>query len=330
MCPTARSGLRRVVGELRTGRGHSERPVEDVPVEVLPRRARTWPPRPPRLPRSARSWCRRRTSERIERVVAKMLQHVAPVMANVLEQVPGVIRAARTGANTCRRSVTSLVIAGSDRREPRQLLDDRRIPADGVLPRPDARSTVAPTGFDNDASWNTVSGSTLVRGIVSRCVASLTPKPLAYTVFPPCTTATAMPGMPDFFIRSSTSPSSLAHRVGDGVLRQRHRRHCGGGCVSSVGAGAASAEGLLDGAAASGTGLGAAVEHTRPATRATASRLTGCGSNDLHTSTLAGQGRHHGSISAPPSRVDAHAGSWASTTRTPSLLGGGEESLDGF
>ena len=40
--------------------------------------------------------------------------------------------------------------------------------------------------------------------------ASLTPKPLAYTVFPPCTTATAMPGMPDLLIRSSAMPSSLA------------------------------------------------------------------------------------------------------------------------
>ena len=66
-------------------------------------------------------------------------------------------------------------------------------------------TTVALSGLDSDASWNTVSGS-----ILSPLRTSLTPKPLAYTVFPPCTTATAIPGMPDFFIRSSTIPSSLA------------------------------------------------------------------------------------------------------------------------
>src|SRR6266404_9279621 len=46
-------------------------------------------------------------------------------------------------------------------------------------------TTVALTGLDSDASWKTVSGS-----ILSPLRPSLTPKPLAYTVFPPCTTAT--------------------------------------------------------------------------------------------------------------------------------------------
>ena len=54
-----------------------------------------------------------------------------------------------------------------------------------------------------------MSASTLLSG-PSPLLASLTPKPLAYKVFPPWTTATAMPGMPVPFIRSSTSPSSLA------------------------------------------------------------------------------------------------------------------------
>src|SRR6202022_2352837 len=66
-------------------------------------------------------------------------------------------------------------------------------------------TTVALTGLDSDASWKTVSGS-----ILSPPRTALTPKPLAYTVFPPCTTATAKPGMPDFFISSSANPSSLA------------------------------------------------------------------------------------------------------------------------
>ena len=47
---------------------------------------------------------------------------------------------------------------------------------------------------------------------------SLTPKPLAYTVFPPCTTATAIPGMPGLLISSSAMPSSLPRRS-----RQRSR-----------------------------------------------------------------------------------------------------------
>src|SRR5262249_51799005 len=66
-------------------------------------------------------------------------------------------------------------------------------------------TTVAPNGLDTDANWNTVSVS-----ILSPVPTSLTPKPLAYTVFPPCTTATAKPGMPARFMRSSAMPSSLA------------------------------------------------------------------------------------------------------------------------
>src|SRR3546814_3928590 len=51
-------------------------------------------------------------------------------------------------------------------------------------------TTVDANDFDTDASWNTVSGSTC-----SPLLTSLTPKPLAYVVFPPCTTATAIPGI---------------------------------------------------------------------------------------------------------------------------------------
>src|ERR1700712_237892 len=68
---------------------------------------------------------------------------------------------------------------------------------------------VDPNGLDIDASWNTVSGSTPLPGEVPLRT-SFTPNPLAYMVFPPCTTATAMPGSPECFIRSSAIPSSLA------------------------------------------------------------------------------------------------------------------------
>ena len=85
-------------------------------------------------------------------------------------------------------------------------------------------TTVAATGLDSDASWKTVSASTLSPVLVSR-----TPKPLAYSVFPPCTTATAIPGMPEVVIRSSARPSNRATALstafaGNGMAG----RSCGG------------------------------------------------------------------------------------------------------
>ncbi len=65
-------------------------------------------------------------------------------------------------------------------------------------------TTVAPTDFDTDASWNTVSAST-----VALLPNSRTPNPFAYTVLPPCTTATAMPGTPELAMRSFARPSSF-------------------------------------------------------------------------------------------------------------------------
>ena len=97
-------------------------------------------------------------------------------------------------------------------------------------------TTVALSGLDNDASWNTVSASTL-----SPVVTSLTPKPLAYTVFPPCTTATAIPGMPDFFIRSSAMPSSLATALSTALSGSGIAGTKGGGtsdCAEADGGGA--------------------------------------------------------------------------------------------
>ena len=91
-------------------------------------------------------------------------------------------------------------------------------------------TTVEEIDFDNDASWNTVSGSTL-----SRVVTSLTPKPLLYTVFPPCTTATANPGTPDFFIRSSAMPSSLATALSTALSGSGIAGTSGGGMSDSVG-----------------------------------------------------------------------------------------------
>src|ERR1700712_933713 len=65
-------------------------------------------------------------------------------------------------------------------------------------------TTVAPIGLDNEASWKTVSAST-----VSGLPTSLTPYPLAKTTCPLCTTATAMPGMPLCCRRSCARPSVL-------------------------------------------------------------------------------------------------------------------------
>ena len=96
------------------------------------------------------------------------------------------------------------------------------------------------SGLDSDASWKTVSGSI----ISPRACTSLTPKPLAYTVFPPCTTATAIPGMPDFFIRSSAIPSSLATALSTALSGSGIAGTSGGGTsdrVCAVGGGAGSA-----------------------------------------------------------------------------------------
>ena len=91
-------------------------------------------------------------------------------------------------------------------------------------------TTVAATGLDREASWNTVSASTLSPVLVSR-----TPKPLAYSVFPACTTATAIPGIPDELMRSSARPSSRATAfstalAGNGIAG----RTCGGWPLNAV------------------------------------------------------------------------------------------------
>jgi hypothetical protein len=78
--------------------------------------------------------------------------------------------------------------------------------------------------LDTDASWKTVSGSTL-----SPDRTSLTPNPLAYTVFPPYTTATAIPGMPDFFINSSTMSSSLETALSTALAGRSIAGTSGGG-----------------------------------------------------------------------------------------------------
>src|SRR5690348_1927107 len=100
-------------------------------------------------------------------------------------------------------------------------------------------TTVALSGLDSEANWKTVSGS-----ILSPVRTSLTPNPLAYTVFPPCTTATAIPGMPDFLIRSLTMPSSLATALSTALSGSGIAGTNGGGAsdsVCAVGGGACSA-----------------------------------------------------------------------------------------
>jgi len=104
-------------------------------------------------------------------------------------------------------------------------------------------TTVALSGLDSDANWNTVSGSTRFFWS-SAALTSLTPKPLAYTVFSPCTTATAIPGMPDFFIKSATIPSSLATALSMALSGSAIAGTNGGGIsdsVCAVGGGAGSA-----------------------------------------------------------------------------------------
>src|SRR6478735_8011212 len=109
-------------------------------------------------------------------------------------------------------------------------------------------TTVAPNGLDSDASWKTVSGSILLAGSAPLRT-SLTPKPFAYTALPPCTTTTAMPGRPDFFIRSSTRPSSLSTAFSTAFSGNGIAGTNGGGTP-----GDAEATGLPDGARSSWSG----------------------------------------------------------------------------
>ena len=123
---------RHVVVEPGTGRRHAERPVQHVLAEVLPRPARR---DGDRLGTRGQTevGVRVRDTERIQRKRTQVVQHVAPVIAQVLEQIARVIRQ----AGPVRVHVADrhhLGHRGVRQREPRQLVDDRGVPADRVHP----------------------------------------------------------------------------------------------------------------------------------------------------------------------------------------------------
>ena len=123
---------------------------------------------------------------------------------------------------------------GIRQREPRQLGRRSGCPSRSRSARPDARPPWRPT------VWTARPAGTRCRRRPCcpgrrRLRTSLTPKPLAYTVFPPCTTATAIPGMPDVFIRSSAMPSSLATALSTAFSGSGIAGTSGGGTSDSVG-----------------------------------------------------------------------------------------------
>lgn len=93
---------------------------------------------------------------------------------------------------------------GVGEREGRQKSTYRGVPCDAPAAIRRA-TTVAPTDFETDASWKTVSESTF-----SLVTTSRTPNPLLYTTFPPWMTATAIPGTPEDASKPSASWSSWA------------------------------------------------------------------------------------------------------------------------
>jgi hypothetical protein len=106
-------------------------------------------------------------------------------------------------------AVTAFVTAGSD-----SVKDGRYLVTgsdqDTTLSVRSLEMQVLETDFENDATWNTVSGST-----TSGLPTSATPNPLAYMIFPPWTTAMAIPGVPLRFITASpiSSTSAIADRI---------------------------------------------------------------------------------------------------------------------
>ena len=96
---------------------------------------------------------------------------------------------------------------------------------------------MALSDFDTEAIWNTVSASTRLSPSFGNSL-FLTPKPLAYTVFPSCTTATAIPGMPDFVIRSSAMPSRAPTASATAFSGSGIAGISGGGTADVVGAAA--------------------------------------------------------------------------------------------
>src|SRR3954467_7880168 len=121
--------------------------------------------------------------------------------------------------------------------------------------------------------------------------------------FPPCTTATAIPGMPDFFIRSSAMPSILATAFSIALSGNGMAGNNGGGTSESVGF-ASCAEGFDSSAAPESQA--ASSDITAPMAMNEANALLAL----ITASTLAGYRRHHGS------NVDGALGV-AGSTRSP-------------
>ena len=153
---------------------------------------------------------------------------------------------------------------------------------------------------------------------------SLTPNPLAYTVFPPCTTATAMPGMPDLRHQLLGEAVELGDRVLDGVVRQRPSR-------APTAVGRRTPTGGSTVVRARRFRRAADDHNPQPTSRTSAASAAmsarNCSASLARTSTLAGY--------EPPPRVERRerpgidplpGPGVATTTRDACLIGGGEQS----
>ncbi|OWK21208.1 hypothetical protein AJ88_20270 [Mesorhizobium amorphae CCBAU 01583] len=130
------------------------------------------------------------------------MQDLGAVVANVLEVVSG---GARKPA-AMREQVTDGELAGRigiGEPEGRIEVGDLRIP--GPIPSlTSAATTVAETGLESEAIWNTVSASTASGLPASRC-----PKPLRKITSSSCTTPMARPGTAPSATAASASASSF-------------------------------------------------------------------------------------------------------------------------
>ena len=160
--------------------------------------------------------------ERIERQLPQLLEHIAAVVAEVLELVAGVVGQPRPvgehvadGDHLCHRGVGE--------REPGQLRHDRRVPVEIVL----ADLLSHHRGAQRLRHRRDLEHRVGVDPVVPlvRQLVVLDPETFGVQSFSVVHHGDRHPG--DAGLRHQILSHAVegAHRVGDGVLRQRHRRH---------------------------------------------------------------------------------------------------------
>ena len=312
--PDGTVGSGHVLVEPRTGRRHPERLVQHVLAEVLPRLARAHRDRlgPGGQPEVGVGV---RDPERVERIVTQLVQDVAPVVAEVLQQVAGVIgQSGPVRVHVADRD--HLRHDGVGQCEPRQLLDDRRVPADRVLAPPGGRRRWRPTASTATPAGRPCRGRSCWR--VGRVPVANVLDPEALCVHGPCRRAPPRPPC------RAGPTSSSGRRRGRRAWRRRSRRRSPATALPEP-----------DGGGTSECGgdrfarrLEAALAGVRSTTR---QQQRGRGDDEqrtqphqrFHTSTLAGHDLHHGAnvanVAAP--RFDALA--WLGRRHADAFVFGG-------